>query len=156
MEKLYKNIENNLEEMVALETLLTSIPAMAPESEGQGELKKCEVLEKWLKEHGITDLTRYDAPDSRVESGIRPNLVATIPGKSDDYSIWVMAHMDVVPVGDLSMWKTDPWKVERKDGKIYGRGVEDNQQGLVAGIFAALSYLQTGEKPAHWRLRSIA
>ena len=149
MEKLYKNIENNLEEMVALETLLTSIPAMAPESEGQGELKKCEALEKWLKEHGITDLTRYDAPDSRVESGIRPNLVATILGKSDDYSIWVMAHMDVVPVGDLSMWKTDPWKVERKDGKIYGRGVEDNQQGLVAGIFAALAYLQTGEKPAH-------
>ena len=53
MEKLYKNIENNLEEMVALETLLTSIPAMAPESEGQGELKKCEALEKWLKEQNL-------------------------------------------------------------------------------------------------------
>lgn len=149
MEKLYKNIESNLEKMIELETLLTSVPAMAPESEGQGELKKCEVLEAWLKENGITNLVRYDAPDSRVESGIRPNLVATIEGRSDDYSIWVMAHMDVVPVGDLSMWNTDPWKVERKDGKIYGRGVEDNQQGLVAGIFAALSYLQTGEKPAH-------
>ena len=37
MEKLYKNIENNLEEMVAQETLLTSIPAMTAEIEGQGK-----------------------------------------------------------------------------------------------------------------------
>ena len=104
MEKLYKNIESNLEKMIELETLLTSVPAMAPESEGQGELKKCEVLEAWLKENGITNLVRYDAPDSRVESGIRPNLVATIEGKSDDYSIWVMAHMEIP---DLSArW---PW-----------------------------------------------
>lgn len=149
LEPIFSNIENSLNEMVELETLLTSIPAMAPESEGQGELKKCQDLEEWLKKQGITNLERYDAPDSRVESGIRPNLVATIEGESDDYTVWVMAHMDVVPVGDLSMWNSDPWKVVQKDGKIYGRGVEDNQQGLISGIFAALAHLRLGIKPAH-------
>ena len=51
--------------------------------------------------------------------------------------------------GEISLWNTDPWKVVEKDGKIYGRGVEDNQQGLVASVFAALSFVRNGIKPSH-------
>ena len=80
---------------------------------------------------------------------MRPNVVVTIPGKSDEYATWVMAHMDVVPIGEASLWQTDPWTVVEKDGKIYGRGVEDNQQGLVSGVFAALSYLKNNVVPEH-------
>lgn len=139
--------------MIELETLLTSHPALAPESGGQGELEKVLALEAWLKERGITQLERFDAPDSRVESGIRPNLVATIPGADDADStaprLWIMAHTDVVPVGEISLWSTDPWKVVEKDGRLYGRGVEDNQQGLVAGVFAALALVQNKVIPPH-------
>jgi succinyl-diaminopimelate desuccinylase len=146
-EKITLFIEGSKEQIIQLETLLTSIPAMAPESGGQGELEKCQALEKWLKEAGITKLQRFDSPDSRVKSGIRPNLVATIDGENDDRTIWVMAHMDVVPEGEISLWKTDPWKVVEKDGKLYGRGVEDNHQGLCSGIFAALAFIKSGIKP---------
>lgn len=139
--------------MIELETLLTSHPALAPESGGQGELEKVLALEAWLKERGITQLERFDAPDSRVESGIRPNLVASIPGADDADStasrLWIMAHTDVVPVGEISLWSTDPWKVVEKDGRLYGRGVEDNQQGLVAGVFAALALVQNKVTPPH-------
>lgn len=144
-----KYIEESTEKIVELETLLTSYPALAPESGGQGEIKKVEALEKWLKTQGITELQRFDAPDKRVESGIRPNLVATIPGKDDSLRLWVMAHTDVVPVGELSLWNTNPWVVVKKDGRLYGRGVEDNQQGLVAGVFAALAFVANGITPAY-------
>ncbi|MBO5236653.1 MAG: M20 family metallo-hydrolase [Spirochaetaceae bacterium] len=144
-----KYIEESTEKIVELETLLTSYPALAPESGGQGEIKKVEALEKWLKTQGITELQRFDAPDKRVESGIRPNLVATIPGKDDSLRLWVMAHTDVVPVGELSLWDTNPWIVVKKDGRLYGRGVEDNQQGLVAGVFAALAFVANGITPAY-------
>ena len=146
-------IANTTAGMIELETLLTSHPALAPESGGQGELEKVVALEAWLKERGITQLERFDAPDSRVESGIRPNLVATIPGADDADSsaprVWIMAHTDVVPVGEISLWSTDPWKVVEKDGRLYGRGVEDNQQGLVAGTFAALALVQNKVMPPH-------
>ena len=122
-EKVCKTIDESRDEIVQLETLLTSIPAMAPENGGQGELKKCEALATWLKDHGITKLERFDAPDSRVESGIRPSLVATLEGESDDYTVWIMAHTDVVPVGEISLWNTDPGKVVENDGTIYSRGV---------------------------------
>lgn len=144
-----KRIASSKAEIVELETLLTSHPALAPESGGDGELEKVIALEGWLKSQGFTQFQRFDAPDSRVSSGIRPNLVVTIPGKDDSFSVWFMAHTDVVPVGELSLWHTDPWKVIEKDGQLYGRGVEDNQQGLVASTVAALALLREGITPPH-------
>lgn len=144
-----KRIASSKAEIVELETLLTSHPALAPESGGDGELEKVMALEGWLKSQGFTQFQRFDAPDSRVSSGIRPNLVVTIPGKDDSFSVWFMAHTDVVPVGELSLWHTDPWKVIEKDGRLYGRGVEDNQQGLVASTVAALALLREGITPPH-------
>ena len=152
-EELKSYILNHTEDMVELEALLTGIPALAPENGGDGEFEKAAALEKWLRAHGITDISRYDAPDDRVSSKCRPNMVAKIPGaddgEPDSYCIWVCAHLDVVPVGEKSLWNTDPWALVEKDGKIYGRGVEDNQQGLVSGVLAALAFVATGSLPAH-------
>lgn len=151
MQKLFEFIDNSKDKMVELESLLTSHPALAPENGGQGEDKKAAALTDWLLKNGFSSqqIVRFDAPDRRVESGKRPSLVVTIPGESDEHSVWVMAHLDVVPVGDLGLWKTDPWKVVEKDGKLFGRGVEDNQQGLVSAVFAALAFIKNGVKPAH-------
>lgn len=146
-----KSIHSDIRKMIELQTLLSSIPAIAPDSGGEGELKKCEALTEFLRKNGFSgvEFQRFDATDSRVPSGIRPNLVVTVPGKKDDFSIWIMAHMDVVPPGDLSLWKTDPWNVVEKDGKLFGRGVEDNQQGLVSSVLAAKSFLDNGILPEH-------
>lgn len=144
-EAVFVRIEKSVERIVELETLLTSIPAIAPESGGQGELKKAEALESWLRARGVTDIVRIDAPDPRVESGIRPNIIATIPGTRGDAGgrLWIMTHLDVVPEGERSLWSGDPWKVEYRDGKVYGRGVEDNQQGLVSSVTAALAFFES-------------
>ena len=142
-------LQNSRRDIVELETLLTSIPAIAPEGGGDGETKKCDALERWLKEKGFSDVQRFEAPDSRVSSGSRPSLVVTIPGKDDSQRVWVMAHIDVVPVGDPSLWKTDPWKVVEKDGKLIGRGVEDNQQGLCSAAFAGLYLIKNGIVPSN-------
>ncbi len=142
-------LNSSRSQIVELESLLTSIPAIAPEGGGDGETEKCNALEKWLGQAGLSNIERFEAPDSRVSSGKRPSLVVTIPGRDDSQRIWVMAHMDVVPVGDPSLWKTDPWKLVEKDGKIYGRGVEDNQQGLCSAVFAGLYFIKNGILPAN-------
>ncbi len=142
-------IRNGRSKYIELEKLLTSHKALAPENGGEGEVDKCLALESFLRSNGITELERFDAPDSRAKSGIRPNLVATIKGESDDYTVWVMAHLDVVPTGDLSLWNTDPWTVVEKDGRLYGRGVEDNQQGLVSAFAAVWAFISKDIKPSH-------
>jgi len=146
-DKVFSFIEKSVDGIVELETMLTSIPALAPESGGQGELDKALALEMWLKAHGISDIVRLDAKDDRVVSGIRPNLIATIHGKDDKARLWIMSHLDVVPEGERSLWESDPWKVVVKNGAVVGRGVEDNQQGLVASVFAALAFVKQGIVP---------
>ena len=142
-------LNSKYKDIVDLETELTSHIAIAPEGCGDGEKEKADFLQEWLLKKGFTCIERYEAPDSRVSCGSRPSLVVTIPGKDDENRIWVMAHIDVVPTGDLTLWNTDPWKVVEKDGKLYGRGVEDNHQGLCSAVFAALYYIENGINPSH-------
>jgi succinyl-diaminopimelate desuccinylase len=149
LDNLYAKIEDSRSTLVALETLLTKHPALSPESGGEGEKDKVDVLEAWLLSHGIKDIRRYNASDKRVPSGVRPSLVATIPGQSDSKRLWLMSHTDVVPPGDLSMWNSDPWTVVEKDGRLIGRGVEDNQQGLTSSVLAALALVSLGIQPPH-------
>lgn len=138
--------------IIELQTLLSSIPALAPESGGDGESKKCDALKKWLLEKGFKEdqFAQYDAPDLRVSSGVRPNLILTIPGKKSQV-VWIMAHLDVVPVGNLKLWSSDPWKVvyDEKSDRLIGRGVEDNQQGLVSAVLAALALKEHSITPEY-------
>jgi succinyl-diaminopimelate desuccinylase len=153
-EKLFSYIDNSVDTAVELETELTKIPAVSPESGGEGELEKCLFLEEWLRVRGITQLERYDAPDERAKNGIRPNLIATIDGgKSEEEGrLWILSHLDVVPPGEEKLWDNDPWTVIRKNdppgARLIGRGVEDNQQGLVSSVLAALAFTKQGLKPS--------
>lgn len=140
--------ENNRQEMINLEKMLTSHIAIAPEGGGDGEKEKCDALEKYLISKGFKNLERFEAPDARVSSKKRPSLVVTIPGTDDSQKIWVMAHLDVVPTGDLSLWNTSPWEVIEKNGKLFGRGVEDNQQGLCSAVLAGLYYIENKITPS--------
>ncbi|MFW5857348.1 MAG: M20 family metallo-hydrolase [Planctomycetota bacterium] len=135
-------------EMVELQRILTAIPALGPVNGGQGEWAKVERLAAWLREHGLDEQERIDAPDPDAEEGLRPNLVARLPGRRTDRTLWIMTHTDVVPPGDPAGWETDPWTLVERDGRLYGRGVEDNQQGLVASVFAARALVAEGLAPA--------
>lgn len=148
-EKIKEYIGLSIDKMIEFQTLLSSIPAISPDSGGKGEFKKAQALEKWLNKQGFSNIKQYNAPDERAEGGIRPNLVLEIPGKSHDRTFWIMSHIDVVPPGELSLWETDPYTVVRKGDVIYGRGVEDNQQGLTASVFATLSLIKNNIIPMY-------
>ena len=144
---LTKKIDGYKKEAIRLQTKLCSIPALGPENEGVGEVEKAKFLKGYLKEIGFTDIQQYDAPDKRVPSGIRPNLVAVLPGRASAPRLWIMTHMDVVPPGDLSKWTGDPWKLRVKGDKMIGRGTEDNQQGMVSSLLAAKALYEAGVTP---------
>ncbi len=149
-EKIANRISNYEKEAIEYETRLTAIPALGPENDGEGELKKAEYIKTVLKDKLHADeILEINAPDDRVPSGIRPNLVAKFKGKDSSRTIWVMAHMDVVPAGELSLWSGDPWTVRVEDGKVIGRGVEDNQQGMVSGFLAVQALREEGVTPEY-------
>lgn len=145
LKKVYETIEGYSDTFVELQTKLTAIPALGPTNDGEGETAKAEFLEGWIGDNFAFDsVEHYDAPDERVPSGVRPNIVAIKKGKSDKKCIWVMAHLDIVPPGELGLWDSDPYKVTVKEGKIFGRGVEDNQHGIVTPLFALKAIQEKG------------
>jgi succinyl-diaminopimelate desuccinylase len=78
---------------------------------------------------------------------VRPNVIATIPGKNDEARLWLIGHLDVVPPGDLSLWSGSPWELAVDGDVLTGRGVEDNQQGICSSIIAALAFVKNGIVP---------
>ncbi len=130
------HIAQQHKEVIALQSALTSFQALGPDNGGKGEAEKAAFVEEALRKAGVTDFLHSNAPDERVPSGIRPNLVARITGKSPR-TLWIFSHLDVVPQGDINLWKHDPWTVQVDGDTLTGRGVEDNQQAIVSSLLTA-------------------
>ncbi len=146
--RIARRIESFRDEMIDMQVRLTALPAIAPASGGEGEGKRAEYLRRFLEANGFVDIQLLKAPDLDAPEGFRPNLLARYKGKSAARTVWVMTHMDIVPPGEVSLWKGDPYKAWIEKGRIYGRGVEDNQQDLVASLFAVKAFRAEGLLPA--------
>jgi len=64
-------------------------------------------------------------------------------GRGQDL-VAVLGHLDVVPAGALDTWDTDPFDPVERDGKIYGRGAQDDKGPTLAALFAAKALLDAG------------
>lgn len=52
-------------------------------------------------------------------------------------------HTDVVPIGDRSKWRTDPFVLHEQDGLLYGRGTADMKGSLACMLAAVARFLQS-------------
>jgi len=147
--KVIKRIDSYRDEMIDLQVSLCSLPAISPLSGGEGEAKKAEFLLDFLNKIGLVDIEVIKAPDLDAPAGYRPNILAFYRGQSSSKTIWVMTHMDIVPPGELAQWRGDPFRAWVEEGKIYGRGTEDNQQDMVASLFALKAFHQEGILPRY-------
>jgi len=145
--KIYARVEDHEKDMVDLLSGLIKIPALGPKNGGPGESEKAGWLRKYCEKHGFK-VEQYDAPDPSVPSGKRPNLVVRAKGKSSKRTLWIMSHIDVVPPGAEKDWTvTRPFEPKLVDGKLYGRGSEDNGQSLAASFWALKSLQEEGQTP---------
>lgn len=146
-QNIFSETEKLKDEMTQTLMELIRIPAISPENGGEGELKKAEKLTQILKTVGFDKIERYDAEDKRVPSGKRPNIVAYYYGGNTSETLWIISHLDIVPAGEESLWTiTKPFQPIVKNGRVYGRGSEDNMQPIVSSIFAVKALKNLGVK----------
>lgn len=65
------------------------------------------------------------------------------PGKP---TVFLYAHHDVQPVNFLEQWKSDPWKLTRRDNRLYGRGSADDKGAISAFLGAIAAYRKTSNQ----------
>lgn len=150
-EKLYKKIDELANESITLlKKLVQEKSVQGKESNAQAivieklrqlglELDIYEPSKKDLQHH------QYFVTNRDSFSG-SSNVVAISRGTGGGKSIILNGHIDVVPEGDMSKWKYDPYLGVIEDGKLYGRGSTDMKGGNVALILALEAIISSGVK----------
>ncbi|MEM6586985.1 MAG: acetylornithine deacetylase [Pseudomonadota bacterium] len=85
----------------------------------------------------------------RDDTGEKANLFATL-GPDTDGGLVLSGHTDVVPVKD-QVWASDPFKMEERDARLYGRGSCD-MKGFVAACTVLAPYFaeRVKDRPIHF------
>jgi len=73
----------------------------------------------------------------------RLNVVARLKGSGAARPLLMMAHTDVVPA-DRSQWSVDPFAGEVREGRLYGRGAQDDKCLLAAEMAVLVELKRRG------------
>jgi succinyl-diaminopimelate desuccinylase len=120
-------------EVVQFLERLISFPTVNPPGDVRGAVEFCaEVLE------GEGFRVRTVGIDNS-----KPNLVAEF-GPDVGPVLCLCAHLDIVPPGDISGWTNDPFEATVRDGRVYGRGANDDKGSVTAQVVAAIAIARSG------------
>ncbi len=71
-----------------------------------------------------------------------------------DETVGILAHVDVVPPGNLAAWQTPPFVLVQKDSRLYGRGTLDDKGAIISSLYAMKAIKDSGI-PVHKKIQLI-
>src|SRR5215472_5916723 len=102
-----------------------------------------DVVERALKGLGFRcHRLRFEEPGTAPVDNLYARLGTAAP------NFCFAGHTDVVPPGDATLWRSDPFAAEIRDGVLYGRGAADMKSAIAAFIAAVARHLGERGKPA--------
>ena len=121
---------------------LLRIPSISSESAHKDDMYRCaDRLVALLKEAGADHAAVYPTTG-------HPVVFAEKRFDPAAPTIMVYGHYDVMPVDPLSLWKSNPFEPEIRDGAIYARGANDDK-GQTFMHIKAFEYLVREGKLRH-------
>ncbi len=96
-------------------------------------------LRDLLAQAGLAaELVTFEAPRTPAVLNLYARFGAARP------NLAFAGHTDVVPPGDKTRWRFDPFSGEIADGELWGRGACDMKGGVAASVAAALRFVARG------------
>lgn len=121
---------------------LIQIPTVSSADEKQIDYKQFAKLEKLIARQ--YPLVHKKCQKQKIG---KTGLLFHYKGKSAQDPLVLMAHYDVVPVGDESGWDKPPFSGIIEDGVLWGRGTLDTKTTFFSALEACEYHLQTGFVP---------
>ena len=108
----------------------------------RSNLELIDFVEAYLRSLGANCRRSSDTAE------LKANLFATL-GRPGPGGVVLSGHSDVVPV-EGQPWSSDPFKVEARDGRLYGRGTADMKSFLAVALALAPAFLRLDPmRPLH-------
>ncbi len=115
------------------------IPSISSKTEHKPDMEKAaQYLKQQLEKAGVDKAEVYPSDGNPVVYGekiIDPSLP----------TILVYGHYDVMPAEPLEEWKSKPFEPEIRDGKIFGRGANDDKGQAMMHVKAFEYLVKTGQ-----------
>jgi acetylornithine deacetylase/succinyl-diaminopimelate desuccinylase-like protein len=132
-------LDKNHESVVRGLADLCAIPSISTDGEHVAEIDRTARLTcDQMREAGLTNVETLKVGNSLpyaygewLEAG---------PSKP---TVFLYAHHDVQPVTHADHWKSDPWKLTRRDGRLFARGAADDKGAISAFLGAVAAYRKT-------------
>ncbi len=117
---------------------LVAIPSISTDGEHQKEIDgTAELTCELMRDAGLQNVAVLRSGDSN------PYAYGEWLGAPGKPTVFLYAHHDVQPVNYAADWKSDPWTLTPRGGRLYGRGSADDKGAIVVQLGAIASYLKT-------------
>ncbi len=100
----------------------------------------------WLRQQ----LEQMGLSAQRHNTAGHPVIVARNAHQPGRKTVLIYGHYDVQPVDPLSLWHSDPFTPELRDGRIWARGATDNKGQMLAHVLGVRATLREhGDLPVN-------
>lgn len=135
LSKNHESIVRGLADLVAIQSIST-------DGEHKVEIERTAALTcTQMREAGLHNVDTLRVGDSL------PYAYGEWLGAPGKPTVFLYAHHDVQPVNKVGDpkddWKSDPWKLTRRDDRLFGRGAADDKGAISAQLGAIAAYLKT-------------
>jgi acetylornithine deacetylase/succinyl-diaminopimelate desuccinylase-like protein len=124
-----------------------AIPSVSADPERKADVRKaadwvCRRIQEAGGEAAVELLGGAPLTIGEVRASVDPHSAPTV---------LIYGHFDVQPVDPLDLWQTDPFRLDVRDGWIYGRGTADDKGQLFMLLEAVRRLAADGTLPVNVR-----
>src|SRR5947207_1527594 len=118
---------------------LVAVPSISTDGEHQAEIERTAALTA----DQMRDAGLHNVEVLKVGNSL-PYAYGEWLEANGKPTVFLYAHHDVQPVNYVEQWQSDPWKLTRKDGRLFARGAADDKGAVAAQLAAIAAYRKTG------------
>lgn len=141
LKKNHATLVNDLAQLVAIQSIST-------DGKHAKEIRKSATLTcQQMKAAGLQKTELLECGDSN------PYAYGEWLGAPGKPTVFLYAHHDVQPVNFEADWKSLPWALTARGGRLYGRGAADDKGAITAELGAVAAFLKTyGSLPVNVKM----
>ncbi len=133
MKHIFDHIEKNIEETI--ETLFSMVSQPSVSSQKIGFDKAPDLLKNIAEKYSMESTLLYP------ENNGFPSVFGKRNSTKSDKTLLFYTHYDVQPADPLELWESEPFSPERRDNRLYGRGMSDDKGNIAARLAAIKAFM---------------